>query len=100
MLDAALVGVECLNVRCVSARAPVFHCFAMVELRHVAQQRTGKVLAPQAVMQEMQKRLRTVISNCSLLHCSFQSMWAVVGASTRGFVPRSHTLSLFIHWRC
>ena len=52
MLDAALVGVESSNVRCVSARAPVLHCFAMVELRHVAQRRTGKVLAPPAVKQE------------------------------------------------
>ena len=43
MLDAALVGVECLNVRCESARAPVLHCFPVVELRHVAQRRTGKV---------------------------------------------------------
>jgi len=47
MLDAALVGVECLNVRCVSARAPVLHYFAVVELRHVVQRRTGKVLAQQ-----------------------------------------------------
>ena len=52
MLDAALVGVECLNVRCVSARAPVPHYFAVVELRHVAQRRTGKVLATAAVKQE------------------------------------------------
>jgi len=52
MLDAALVGVECLNVRCVSARAPVLHYFAVVELPHVAQWRTGKVLAPPAVKRE------------------------------------------------
>ena len=52
MLDAALVGVECLNVRCVSARAPVPHYFAVVELRHVAQRRTGKVLAPPPMKQE------------------------------------------------
>ena len=52
MLDAALVGVESLNVRCVSAHAPVLHCFAVVELCHVAQRRTGKVLAPPAVKQE------------------------------------------------
>jgi len=73
MLDAALVGVECLNVRCVSARAPILHCFAVVELRHVEQRRTGKVLAPPAVKQEKQQRLRTVILNRSPLHCSFQS---------------------------
>jgi len=95
MLDAALVGVECLNVRCVSARAPVFRCFAVVELRHVAQRRTGKVLAPPVVKQW----LRTVISNSSPLNCSFQSMWAVMGASTRGFIPRSRTLYLSIHWQ-
>ena len=52
MLDAALVGVECLNFRCVSTRAPVLHYLAVVELRHVAQRRTGKVLAPPAVKQE------------------------------------------------
>jgi len=51
-LDAARVGVESLNSPCVSARAPVLHCFAVVELRHVAQQRTGNVLALPAVMQE------------------------------------------------
>ena len=46
------MGVESLNSPCVSARAPVLHCFAVVELRHVAQQRTGKVLALPAVKQE------------------------------------------------
>ena len=46
------MGVESLNVRCVSARAPILHCFAVVELRHVAQQRTEIVLAPPAVKQE------------------------------------------------
>ena len=46
------MGVESLNSPCVSARAPVLHCFAVVELLHVAQQRTGKVLALQAVKQE------------------------------------------------
>ena len=52
MLDAALVGVESLNDCCVIARTPVLHCCALVELRHVAQRRTGKVLAPPAVKQE------------------------------------------------
>jgi len=52
MLDAALVGVGGLNVRYVSAPAPVLYCCALVELRHVAQRRTGKVLAPPAVKQE------------------------------------------------
>jgi len=51
-MDAALVGARSLNVRCVSARAPILHCFAVVELRHVAQRRTGKVFAPPAVKQE------------------------------------------------
>ena len=46
------MGVESLNVRYVSARAPVLHSFAVVQLRHVAQRRTGKVLAPPAVKQE------------------------------------------------
>jgi len=52
MLDTALVGVECLNVRCVSARAPVLTVFAVVEVRQVAQRRTEKVLATPAVKQE------------------------------------------------
>lgn len=52
MLDDALVGVKSLNSRCVSARATVLHCFAVVELRHVAQRRKGKVLALPAVKQE------------------------------------------------
>jgi len=34
MLDDALVGVESLNSRCVSARATVLRCFTVVELRH------------------------------------------------------------------
>ena len=89
------MGVECLNVRCVSARAPVLYYFAVVELRHVAQRRTGKVLAPPAVKQENatatadEEAPSTVTSNpCGL--------WLV---PARGFILRFHTLSLSIHWQ-
>ena len=95
MLDDALVGMESLNVRSVSARAPVLHCCALAELRHVAQRRTGNVLAPPAVKQENatatadEEAPSTVTSNpCGL--------WLV---PARGFILRFHTLSLSIHWQ-